>query len=174
MAMELLGSEHFDVFYSPANADRAKRTLLEGIVRFLPWMAIVDGFQHWLYTNPGHSRGDRTAVWLATLDRFAGEVDWTGYEDVRAASWQRQLHLFHAPFYYIEYGIAQLGALQLWTKAKQDPRRALTNYKTGLRLGGTRPLPDLFNAAGIRFDFSEQTLRPLMDAIEEELDTLPA
>ena len=87
--------------------------------------------------------------------------------------WQVQLHLFHVPFYYVEYAIAQLGALQLWLKAKEDPRRALEHYRAGLKLGGTRPLPELFSAAGIRFDFSVQTLRPLMNAVREELQELP-
>jgi oligoendopeptidase F len=174
MSMELLGSEHFDVFYNPAEAARARRTMIEGIIRFFPWMATIDVFQHWLYTHPGHSRQQRTDQWLSILDRFGGNIDWTGFEPVRESMWQRQLHLFHSPFYYIEYGIAQLGALQLWLKAKDDPRRALANYRAALKLGGTRPLPDLFSAAGIRFDFSQQTLRPLMNALEEELQSLPA
>jgi oligoendopeptidase F len=174
MSMELLGGEHFDVFYTQADAARALRVMLEGIIRFLPWMATIDSFQHWLYENPGHTRTQRTTQWLSILDRFSGNVDWTGYEAVRESSWQRQLHLFHAPFYYIEYGIAQLGALQLWLKAKEDPRRALANYRAALKLGGTRSLPELFNAAGIRFDFSEKTLRPLMTAIADELAGLPA
>jgi oligoendopeptidase F len=173
MSMELLGADHFDVFYTEADASRAKRTLIEGIVRFLPWMATIDSFQHWLYTHEGHTPQQRTAHWLSVLDRFAGETDWTGYEAERAASWQRQLHLFHAPFYYIEYGIAQLGALQLWMKSRQDPRLALSNYRAALKLGGTRPLPDLFAAAGIRFDFSRRALTPLMNALSEELAALP-
>lgn len=174
MAMELLGSEHFDVFYDPAGAARAKRSLLEGIIKFLPWMATIDSFQHWLYTNPAHTREQRTAHWLSLLDRFSSKLDWSGYEHVRQTSWQKQLHLFHAPFYYIEYGIAQLGALQLWVKSRQDPHRALSNYRAALKLGGTRSLPELFSAAGIVFDFSERTLRPLMDAVGEELSSLPA
>lgn len=174
MSMELLGSEHFDVFYADgAEAARAKRTLLEGVIGILPWIATIDSFQHWLYTHPGHTRLDRTAEWLKTLDRFAAKVDWSGHEPVREAMWQRQLHLYHAPFYYVEYGIAQLGALQLWMKAKEDPRRALANYRAALRLGGSRPLPELFAAAGIRFDFSARTLGPLMEAIREELAGLP-
>jgi oligoendopeptidase F len=174
MSMELLGADHFDVFYpAAADAARAKRSLLEGIIKFLPWMATIDGFQHWLYTHPGHSREQRTAHWLGLLDRFSSKLDWSGYEQFRASSWQRQLHLFHAPFYYIEYGIAQLGALQLWVKSRQDPHRAIANYRAALRLGGTRSLPELFGAAGIVFDFSERTLRPLMDAIGEELRALP-
>jgi oligoendopeptidase F len=173
MSMELLGSEHFDVFYNDADAARAKRTLLEGIIELLPWIATIDSFQHWIYTHPGHTREQRAAQWLALTDRFGAKVDWTGYEPVRQSSWLRQLHLFHAPFYYIEYGIAQLGALQLWMKAMEDPRKALANYRAALKLGGTRTLPDLFAAAGIRFDFSAATLRPLMNAVREELESLP-
>ncbi len=126
-----------------------------------------------MYTHPGHAREERTAEWLKLAERFSAKVDWSGYEEIRASSWQRQLHLFHAPFYYVEYGIAQLGALQLWMKSKEDPRRALANYRSALKLGGTRTLPELFAAAGIRFDFSEKTLRPLMAAVGEELDALP-
>ena len=173
MSMELLGSEHFDVFYDEADANRARRTLIEGIIRILPWIATIDSFQHWTYTHPGHSATERTKYWLSLLDRFSSYVDWTGLEAVRESQWQRQLHLFHAPFYYVEYGIAQLGALQLWMKARQDPRQALRNYRAALKLGGTRPLPELFSAAGIRFDFSDRTLAPLMNAMAEELRRLP-
>jgi oligoendopeptidase F len=174
MSMELLGSEHFDVFYSENDANRAKRTLIEGIIRFLPWMAVIDSFQHWIYTNPRHTLQQRTEKWLSLLDRFASDVDWSGLEQVRESQWQRQLHLFHAPFYYIEYGIAQLGALQLWMKSREDTAKALRNYRAALALGGTRPLPELFSSAGIRFDFSEKTLGPLMSALGEELRRLPS
>jgi len=174
MAMELLGGEHLDVFYDAEGQARAARKKLEGILRFFPWMAIIDQFQHWIYTHPGHSRDERAAHWLMLQDRFGKGVDWTGHEAARRTLWQRQLHLFHAPFYYVEYGIAQLGALQLWMKAKEDPRRALSNYRAALSLGGTRPLPELFAAAGINFDFSEKTLAPLVRAVEEELSGLPA
>ncbi|HSU69318.1 MAG TPA: M3 family oligoendopeptidase [Tepidisphaeraceae bacterium] len=173
MSMELLGADHFDVFYNSDEAARAKRVLLERVVGLLPWIAIIDSFQHWIYTHPGHSRDDRTAEWLRLQDRFASRVDWAGYEDARAAMWQRQLHLFHAPFYYIEYGIAQLGALQLWLMSKQDPHRALTGYRAALALGGTRTLPELFSAAGIVFDFSAKTVGPLMAAVRDELQELP-
>ena len=175
MAMEALGCEHFDAFYpSGADAARGKRAYLEGVIRFFPWMAIIDSFQHWIYTHPGHTRDQRAAEWLRLMDKFFSDVDWTGYEAVRESWWQRQLHLFHHPFYYVEYGIAQLGALQLWMKARHDPRRAIANYRSALALGGTRPLPELFAAAGVSFDFSEKTLRPLMDALQEELARLPA
>jgi oligoendopeptidase F len=173
MSMELLGCEHMDIFYDAPQAARAKRKQIEGIIRFLPWMATIDCFQHWIYTHPGHTSDERTTYWQSLLDRFGGGVDWSGYEDARRALWQRQLHLFHHPFYYIEYGIAQLGALQVWVKSKVNPRQALANYRAALNLGGTRPLPELFAAAGIRFDFSAQTLRPLMETMAEELAALP-
>jgi oligoendopeptidase F len=174
MSMELLGADHFDVFYTdPADAARAKRMLLEGIIKFLPWMATIDSFQQWIYTHPGHTRHERKAEWLRLLDRFSSKLDWSGLEEYRETSWQKQAHLFHAPFYYIEYGIAQLGALQLWVKSLQDTHRAVAQYRAALRLGGTRTLPELFSAAGIVFDFSDKTLRPLMDAIGEELAQLP-
>ncbi|HEY7114940.1 MAG TPA: M3 family oligoendopeptidase [Tepidisphaeraceae bacterium] len=173
MSMELLGADHFDVFYDQADAARAKRTLLEGIIKGLTWVATIDSFQHWLYTNPGHSRDERTAEWLRLQDRFASKLDWSGYEHVRRTGWQRQIHLFQVPFYYVEYGIAQLGALQLWVKSRQDPHRAIANYRAALRLGGTRSLPELFAAAGLVFDFSPRTLEPLMNAVADELAALP-
>ena len=103
--------------------------MIEGIIRFFPWMATIDSFQHWIYTHPNHSRDERKSTWLALLDRFGGVVDWRGWEASRESLWQRQGHIFHAPFYYVEYGIAQLGALQLWMKAKEDPHKALANYR---------------------------------------------
>jgi oligoendopeptidase F len=174
MAMEGFAADHYDVFYPPADAARAKRTYFEGVIRFFPWMATIDLFQQWIYTHPGHTAEQRTKKWLELMERFGASVDWTGHEDAREAAWQRQLHLFHAPFYYVEYGIAQLGALQLWMKSKEDPRQALAHYRAALKLGGTRPLPKLFETAGIRFDFSVQTLGPLMQAVGEELAGLPS
>ena len=151
--------DHFDVFYSQrADSARAKRTMLEGIIKFFPWMATIDTFQHWLYTHPAHTREQRKQHWLELVKRFGRDVDWTGYEASRDVHWQTQLHLFQVPFYYVEYGIAQLGALQIWQRAKQNGREALNDYRNALKLGGTRPLPELFKAAGIRFDFSEQTI----------------
>jgi oligoendopeptidase F len=174
MSMELLGADHFDVFYAdPADAARARRTKFEEMVKFLPWMATIDLFQHWLYTRPGHSRTERADHWLSLLDRFDSKADWTGYDIPRRYMWQEQLHLFGSPFYYVEYGIAQLGALQLWMKSRTDREGAIAAYRSALSLGGTRPLPELFAAAGIVFDFSERTLKPLMDAIGEELARLP-
>jgi oligoendopeptidase F len=176
MVMELLGCEHFNVFYpNPLDAARAKRQQLEGIIRLLPWIATIDGFQHWLYTHPGHSRAQRTQAWLDLLERFGSSVvDWTGYEPAHEAMWQRQGHLYNAPFYYIEYGIAQLGSMQVWLNHRQNPADALNRYLSALSLGGTKPLPDLFEAAGAQFKFNADTLKPLIDALGKELDTLPA
>ena len=173
MSMELLGADHYDVFYCEADAARARRLQFERVVMLLPWVAVIDSFQHWIYTHPGHTHEQRTAQWHSLLDRFDHQADWSGYEDVRAAFWQRQGHLFHAPFYYIEYGIAQLGALQLWLKSRHDLHGALAGYRAALALGGTRSLPELFEAAGIVFDFSARTLGPLVSALREELDQVP-
>jgi oligoendopeptidase F len=172
MSMELLGARRLEMFYAPADADRSYRQLLEGIVQFFPWMATVDAFQHWLYAHPDHDRAERRAAWSALVDRYGGIVDWSGFEDAREHSWHRQLHIFLYPFYYIEYGIAQLGALQVWRNARRDRAEAVAAYRRGLALGGSRPLPALFEGAGIRFDFSEATLRPLIDAVCEELERL--
>ncbi len=175
MSMELIGTDHYNVFYPDrADRDRAVRSLLEGIITILPWIATIDQFQHWLYTNPKHTIQQRTDAWLSTLNRFKrSHVDWSGLDDHVAAMWQKQLHLYHVPFYYIEYGIAQLGALQLWLAYRNDPAKALADYRSALRLGGKRPLPQLFEAAGLRFDFTRATLEPLMAAVGEELDKLP-
>jgi oligoendopeptidase F len=175
MSMELFAMDHFDAFYTnPDDCKRAQIQQLEGNVNVLAWIATIDMFQHWIYTHPNHTTAERTAEWLKLVNRFGGDVDWTGLDAAREAMWQRQLHLFHSPFYYIEYGIAQLGALQLWLKARDDAKAALNNYKNALKLGGTRTLPELFTAAGIQFDFSNKTIAPLMGAVSEELTALGA
>jgi oligoendopeptidase F len=172
MSMELLGARRLEAFYQPAERDRSNRKLLEGIVLILPWIATVDAFQHWIYSHPDHTRADRKAAWRDLLERFGGDVDWSGFEEARDHSWHRQLHIFLYPFYYIEYGIAQLGALQVWQRSLSDRAGAVADYKKALALGGSRPLPELFAAAGIRFDFSEQIIGPLMETIRNELDKL--
>jgi len=172
MAMELLAADKLDEFYGEAEARRARRTHLEGVVGVFPWIATIDAFQHWAYTNPSHGREERRAAWLALMDRFGGEVDWAGLEPVRGCRWHRQLHVFIHPFYYVEYGIAQLGALQVWANAGKDAAGALARYRQALALGGSRPLPELFATAGCRWDFSKETLRPLLGAVEEELERL--
>jgi oligoendopeptidase F len=172
MAMELLGNEFIEEFYAPAEASRARKTHLEGIIGFFPWMAVVDGFQHWIYTHPGHTRAERQAAYLQLMDRFGGDVDYAGFEAVRAHSWHRQLHIFLYPFYYVEYGIAQLGALQVWVNSKANQAKSLNDYKSALALGGARPLPELFAAAGCRFQFDAQTIRPLIQLAATELKQL--
>ncbi len=172
MSMELLGNEFLEEFYPAAEANRARRTHLEGIIGFFPWMATVDAFQHWIYTHPGHSRAERAAAWLELMDRFGGDVDWSGYEAARAHLWHRQLHIFLHPFYYVEYGIAQLGALQVWANSKRDKVKALADYKKSLALGGSRPLPELFAAAGCPFRFDAATIRPLIQLAQDELKKL--
>ena len=172
MSMELLGNEFIESFYSPPEARRARRDHLEGIVQVFPWIATVDAFQHWIYTHPGHSRTERTAAWLSLMERFGGDVDWSGYDQARANLWHRQLHIFIHPFYYVEYGIAQLGALQVWANSKRDKARSLEAYKRALSLGGSRPLPELFSAAGCPFDFSDKTMKPLVALVRQELATL--
>ena len=114
-------------------------------------------------------RAERAAAWMELMDRFGGDVDWSGYEAARANLWHRQLHIFLHPFYYIEYGIAQLGALQVWANSKQDRARTLNEYKQALALGGSRPLPELFAAAGCKFQFDAATIKPLIQLAQKEL-----
>ncbi len=174
MSMELLGNEFLEEFYAPAEANRARKTHLEGVIGFFPWMAVVDGFQHWVYTHPGHTRAERRAAYLKLLDRFGGDVDWSGYEESRAYSWHRQLHIFLYPFYYVEYGIAQLGALQVWANSRRNKAKALNDYKSSLALGGSRPLPELFHAAGCSFTFDGATIKPLIELARTELEKFQA
>jgi oligoendopeptidase F len=169
MAMELLGNEFLEQFYATDEANRARRVHLEGIIGFFPWMATVDAFQHWIYTHPDHTRVERQEAWLDLMNRFGGEVDWTGWEDTRAKIWHRQLHIFLYPFYYVEYGIAQLGALQVWANSRNNKVKALHDYKQALKLGGSRPLPELFAAAGCRFQFDRATIHPLIKLARTEL-----
>ena len=169
MSMELLGNEFIEEFYAPPEASRARRTHLEGIVAVFPWIATVDAFQHWIYTHPDHTRAERTVAWLALMDRFGGAVDWTGHEAVRANLWHRQLHIFLYPFYYVEYGIAQLGALQVWANSKRNKAGALADYQRALALGNSRPLPELFTAAGCQFSFDRATVQPLVKLLKDEL-----
>ena len=172
MSMELLGNEYLEEFYAEPEANRARRAHLEGIVGVFPWIATIDAFQHWIYSHPGHTRAERTSAWLDLMDRFGGQVDWSGHEKARAQLWHRQLHIFIHPFYYVEYGIAQLGALQIWNNSKRHKVQALQDYQKALAMGGSRPLPELFAAAGCRFDFSSATVKPLIDMVRGELAKL--
>ena len=173
MSMELLGGEHLEVFYNrDEDLKRSRRNHLEGIVEILAWIAQVDAFQHWIYTHPGHSPAQRRDQWVALNQRFGGIEDWSGFEEALRCGWHRQLHIFELPFYYIEYAIAQLGALQVWLNSKRDLKRAVDDYWAALQLGGSRPLPELFRRAGAAFDFGPATLKPLMERVEAELEAL--
>ena len=172
MAMELLGGEYLGEFYDTEEVRRARITHLEGIVFVFPWIATVDAFQHWLYMNPGHSVAERDAAWNGLVARFGGGIDWSGHERARAKLWHKQLHIFLHPFYYVEYGIAQLGALQVWANSKQDRSQTLADYKAALALGGSRPLPKLFERCNIRLDFSQETVAPMADLLRKELADL--
>jgi len=172
MAMELFSMEYWDVFFDNAEElRRAKEHQLERVITLFPWIAIIDKFQHWLYANPGHSNEQRTEQWMSILNEYSeGTVDYSGLETYRSNAWQRQLHLFEVPFYYIEYGIAQLGAIGMWMQYKQNPERALDNYCNVLALGGTATLPQLYETAGLKFDFSPAMIKELMDFVKVELD----
>ncbi len=172
MSMELLTSPFLDEFYPAADAKRARKVHLEGIIKVFPWIAQVDAFQHWLYTRPDHSVTERRAAWSNLHGRFGGIEDYSGFEESLESSWHRQLHIFEYPFYYIEYGIAQLGALQVWRNYRQNPSQALAAYKRGLSLGSKATLPELFRAAGAEFDFSKSAIAPLAQFVREELAQL--
>ena len=173
MGMELIAGPHLGEVYAPPEHARAVRQHLEGLLSLFPWIAMIDAFQHWMYTHVGHSHAERNAFWMSLVRRFGGIVDFTSYEHPTETNWQRQRHLWNCPFYYVEYGIAQLGALQLWSNSLQDPRAALNAYQHALSLGGSRPLPQLFAAANLKFDFTTATLAPLMQLVQKNLAELP-
>lgn len=174
MSMELFSMDHWHHFFKDANdLNRAKIKQLERVITVFPWIATIDKFQHWIYSNPNHSSEERKAAWLGILNEFSsGVVNMEGLEKYRAYSWQRQLHLFEVPFYYIEYGIAQLGAIGMWMQYRKNPEQALDNYMKALSLGGTRTLPELYEAAGIRFDLSSDYIASLMVFVKQELEKL--
>lgn len=173
MSMELLSSSHWNRFYSDDDLKRARREHLEGTIDVFPWVATVDCFQHWLYTNPEHSASERDLAFEKIFDRFGtGLVNWSGFENIKRNLWQKQLHIFSVPFYYIEYAIAQIGALQIYRNYRKDPKQGIHDYVTGLSLGSSRPLPEVWRAMNIKFDFSEQTIRDLMLFVGEELASL--
>ncbi|MEO8086479.1 MAG: M3 family oligoendopeptidase [Bacteroidota bacterium] len=172
MSMELISMEHWNYFFDDEDdLRRAKREQLEGVLEALPWIACVDKFQHWLYLNPGHSIDERTNAWKDIYAAFSSStIDWNNAEHAREALWQKQLHLFEVPFYYIEYGMAQLGAIAVWRNYKNNPKLAIQQYKEALSLGSTRSISDVYTAAGIRFDFSETYIKELADFVKSELE----
>jgi oligoendopeptidase F len=170
MTMEHLGAPHLEVFYKPVDAARARHEHFRGSINLLCWIATVDAFQHWIYTHPGHTRKERGDYWLELNDRFGAGIDHTGWEDALRYRWQAQLHIFEYPFYYIEYGIAQLGALQIWRNSRKDLKGAIDSYLNGLQLGNSKPLPELFKTAGAHFHFGSETIRPLMEEVHLEVE----
>ncbi|SRR5690554_382967 len=169
MSMELIVMSDLSEFYSPEDAKRSTRGQLEDIIWLFPWVASIDQFQHELYTRPNHNATDRKEIWRGIMDRFDAGVDYSGLEEFRDYLWQKQLHLFEVPFYYIEYAIAQLGALQVWANYKKDPQKALDQLFTAESLGSSQKLPQLFKTAGIQFDFSPKTIEPLIQNVLESL-----
>jgi oligoendopeptidase F len=174
MAMELFSMDYWEVYFNdPEDLKRAKEHQLERVITIFPWVATIDKFQHWIYEHPEHTLDERSTAWNEILQEFSSDaINFTGLEEYRKYSWQRQLHLFEVPFYYIEYGIAQLGAIGLWMQFKRDKEGALTNYMRALSMGGTKTLPELYKAAGLEFDFSPGHIQKLMEFVKGELDAI--
>jgi oligoendopeptidase F len=174
MSMELFSMPYWDTFFSSReDLQRAKEHQLERVITIFPWIATIDKFQHWLYTHPTHTETERTGKWMEILNEFSsGAVDYSGLENYRAITWQKQLHLFEVPFYYIEYGIAQLGAIGMWKQFMENKEKALTNYINALSLGGTKTLVELFETAGLKFDFSPAHIKTLMEFVHQQMEEL--
>lgn len=178
MAMELLASPYLAKnqggVYSDADAARARVEHLESEILFWPYMAVVDAFQHWVYENPDAAMDAAhcDAEWTRLWNRFMVGVDWSGLEQEMMTGWHRKLHIHEVPFYYVEYGLAQLGAVQVWGNALRDQARAVADYRRALALGGTVSLPDLYATAGARFAFDATTLQRAVALMEQVIDQL--
>ncbi|MER3498260.1 MAG: M3 family oligoendopeptidase [Chitinophagaceae bacterium] len=174
MSMELFSMDYWESFFDNSEElKRAKEYQLERVITIFPWIANIDKFQHWVYENPTHSWEERKENWMKILNEFTSSViDFSGLEEYRSYAWQRQLHLFEVPFYYIEYGIAQLGAIGLWMQYKQNKQQAIQNYMNALSMGGMKTLPELFSAAGLQFDLSPNHISKLMQFVAEEMHKL--
>jgi oligoendopeptidase F len=174
MSMELISMDNWDVYFeNEEELKRAKRDQLIDVLKTLPWVAVVDQFQHWLYTNPDHTDAQRTDAWKQIFERFgAGFIDWSEYPEAEANLWQKQLHIFEVPFYYIEYGMAQLGAIAVWKNYKQNPEKGLQQYLDALKLGYTKTIKEIYETAGIKFDFSASYVKELAEFVKDELDKI--
>jgi oligoendopeptidase F len=172
MSMELLTMNQWGEFYSETDLKRAKKEQLETVLIILPWIAQIDEFQHWIYENPNHSLAERTEKWLSLGKEYGSNLtDWTGYEEIRAVAWQRQMHLFEVPFYYIEYGFAQLGAIGVWKNSLSNFPKAIADYKEALKLGYTKSIPEIYETAGVSFKFNQPYLKEIADFLQTELNT---
>lgn len=171
MAMELFSMDYWDVFFNNnEELTRAKEHQLERVITIFPWIATIDKFQHWVYENPTHTKEERASRWMEIMNEFATTaIDFSNLETYRKYNWQRQLHLFEVPFYYIEYGIAQLGAIGLWQQYKVNKEDTLDKYMQALSLGGTKTLPELYKSAGLTFGFSGNNIKQLMDFVGLEM-----
>ena len=171
MSMELFSMDYWNVFFKTSEElHRAKEQQLERVIIIFPWIATIDKFQHWIYKNPQHSLEERAKAWVEISDEFTSPVlNYDGMDDYRSYGWQRQLHLYEVPFYYIEYGIAQLGAIGMWQQFKKNKDAALNNYIQALSLGATTTLPNLFKAAGLEFNFSPEYISKLMQFVKSEM-----
>ncbi len=174
MSMELITMEHWDLFFTDKkDLVRAKREHLEGLIQTLPWVATIDKFQHWIYEHPKHTQEERRQAWITISSQFSsGVTDWSGIEKFRDYGWQKQLHIYEVPFYYIEYAIAQLGAIAVWKNYKENNQKGLEQYMAALKLGYTRPIKEIYETAGIKFDFSRAYIKELMGFVKEELHKL--
>ncbi|MGZ3874546.1 MAG: M3 family metallopeptidase, partial [Mucilaginibacter sp.] len=174
MSMELISMDNWDVYFdNEEDLKRAKRDQLFDVLKTLPWVAVVDQFQHWIYTNPGHTDAERTEAWIQIYEPFgAGFADWSGLEEAERNLWQKQLHIFEVPFYYIEYGMAQLGAIAVWKNYKENPEKGLQQYLDALKLGYTKTIKEIYETAGIKFDFSAAYVKELAEFVKLEMDKL--
>ena len=174
MSMELISMEHWNLFFEDdEELKRAKREHLEQIIETLPWVATIDKFQHWIYENPDHAKEDRKAEWNEIFNTFSDNItDWSHLSENKDYLWQKQLHLYEVPFYYIEYGMAQLGAIAIWKNFKEDPNKGLEGYINALKLGYTKSIPQVYAAANIKFDFSKKYINQLISLVRDEMDKL--
>lgn len=174
MSMELISMDNWDIYFdNEEDLIRAKKEQLVDVLKTMPWVAVIDQFQHWIYTNPSHNASDREEAFQQIYTRFgAGFADWNGLEHEFGNIWQKQLHLFEVPFYYIEYAIAQLGAIAIWKNYKENPEQALNQYLTALSLGYSKPINEIYETAGIKFDFSLSYIEELTSFVNDELHKL--
>ena len=174
MSMELISMDHWDVYFeNPEDLKRAKKDQLKDVLKTLPWVAVVDQFQHWIYTNPEHSVEERSQAWKNIFEDFGNNFsDWSEHPEAQENLWQKQLHIFEVPFYYIEYGIAQLGAIAVWKNYKNDPEKGLSMYLDALKLGYTKTIKEIYETAGIEFNFSAEYVKELADFVKAELKDL--
>jgi oligoendopeptidase F len=174
MSMELISMDQWHLFFDQKeDLVRAKRNQLEGVLNVFPWVAIIDRFQQWLYTHPHHDTSERTNAWLEIHAEFGDHItNWNDLNEYRSNIWQKQLHIFEVPLYYIEYAIAELGAIAIWRNYRSNPSKALDQYEQALSLGYTATIPEIFKTAGIRFDFSKEYIAELMSFVKDELNNI--